>query len=564
MTDKRLKTADLEMALEEKTGLSLRDTNVQVDRLAKSPAKALSTPNGKNKENASKKQQKISGFFTPKSAKPSKPDTPESNSKKGQASLLSFFSPKNAKPKSEVSTEKKEKIIDNQNSKIENSKNIDESDETRIEPKEVNATDLQQKVKRCDVKIQKMSATDIEHYTRRIEEDKCAEVEEEADKISSSSEEESESDWEGDSDDGFKKAANKPKPKKLVKKKGAAGRQRAALNAPIVIPGAMKSELSAYEKLRDDNIKAREDMLDALVADFQSFKNDSGIKAKENKPKKKRTFDDAFRSSGFMPLERRKSSRLADKPEDGSEKLGSEVWGDEARERERREFRLAEEASDYDEDDYANHEIRVKKTHSGKWEKDPNVNVLTPEEVTPSMLKKVHDGGQKKYNTSIGTTCHQCRQKTTDTKTICRSGECVGVRGQFCGSCLRNRYGEDAREALKDPHWKCPPCRNFCNCSICRNRNGKGATGILIHLAMANGFDNVADYIKSLTEGKRKKKVEKDEDSEDEDNNDGESEEDEENHDEDGNEADEDSNDNDKKEENDVNKDQGAIEDEGA
>ena len=524
----------------------------------------MSTPNGKNKENASKKQQKISVFFTPKSAKPSKPDTPESNSKKGQASLLSFFSPKNAKPKSEVSTEKKEKIIDNQNSKIENSKKIDESDETRIEPKEVNATDLQQKIKRCDVKIQKMSATDREHYTRRIEEDKCAEVEEEADKISSSSEEESESDWEGDSDDGFKKAANKPKPKKLVKKKGAAGRQRAALNTPIVIPGAMKSKLSAYEKLRDDNIKAREDMLAALMADFQSFKNDSGIKAKENKPKKKRTFDDAFRSSGFMPLERRKSSRLADKPEDGSEKLGSEVWGDEARERERREFRLAEEASDYDEDDYANHEIRVKKTHSGKWEKDPNVNVLTPEEVTPSMLKKVHDGGQKKYNTSIGTTCHQCRQKTTDTKTICRSGECVGVRGQFCGSCLRNRYGEDAREALKDPHWKCPPCRNFCNCSICRNRNGKGATGILIHLAMANGFDNVADYIKSLTEGKRKKKVEKDEDSEDEDNNDGESEEDEENHDEDGNEADEDKNDNDKKEENDVNKDQGAIEDEGA
>ena len=85
----------------------------------------------------------------------------------------------------------------------------------------------------------------------------------------------------------------------------------------------------------------------------------------------------------------------------------------------------------------------------------------------------------------------------------------------------------------------------------------------MIHLAMANGFDNVADYIKSLTEGKRKKKVEKDEDSEDEDNNDGESE-DEENDDEDCDEADEDKNDNDKKEGNDVNKDQGAIEDEGA
>lgn len=44
-----------------------------------------------------------------------------------------------------------------------------------------------------------------------------------------------------------------------------------------------------------------------------------------------------------------------------------------------------------------------------------------------------------------------CRQKTLDTKTICRSGSCVGVRGQFCGPCLKNRYGESAEEALKDP-----------------------------------------------------------------------------------------------------------------
>jgi hypothetical protein len=26
-----------------------------------------------------------------------------------------------------------------------------------------------------------------------------------------------------------------------------------------------------------------------------------------------------------------------------------------------------------------------------------------------------------------------------------RSGECSGVRGQFCGRCLEIRYGEDAR-----------------------------------------------------------------------------------------------------------------------
>lgn len=29
-----------------------------------------------------------------------------------------------------------------------------------------------------------------------------------------------------------------------------------------------------------------------------------------------------------------------------------------------------------------------------------------------------------------GTSCHQCRQKTNDMKTICRSGACFGVRGQ--------------------------------------------------------------------------------------------------------------------------------------
>lgn len=52
---------------------------------------------------------------------------------------------------------------------------------------------------------------------------------------------------------------------------------------------------------------------------------------------------------------------------------------------------------------------------------------------------------------SQGSSCHQCRQKTLDTKTVCRSGFCVGVKGQFCGLCLRNRYGEDLRTVLLDP-----------------------------------------------------------------------------------------------------------------
>ena len=126
-------------------------------------------------------------------------------------------------------------------------------------------------------------------------------VEDASEKSSNYSEKESDSDWEGDSDDEFKKASKKPWPKKVVRKKGTAGRQRAAVSASIVNPDANESELSAYEKLRNDNIKARESELAALMADIRSFNNDSGFKANEYKPKKtKRTFDKAFLRSGNL------------------------------------------------------------------------------------------------------------------------------------------------------------------------------------------------------------------------------------------------------------------------
>ncbi|XP_067649322.1 cell division cycle-associated protein 7-like [Haliotis asinina] len=104
----------------------------------------------------------------------------------------------------------------------------------------------------------------------------------------------------------------------------------------------------------------------------------------------------------------------------------------------------------------------------------------------------------KKYDSYYGSSCHQCRQKTQDMKTVCRSGKCFGVRGQFCGPCLRNRYGEDAKEALKNPNWMCPPCRGICNCSFCRKKAGKSCTGILIHLARENGFSDVNAYLQSF------------------------------------------------------------------
>ncbi|XP_046870200.1 cell division cycle-associated protein 7-like [Hypomesus transpacificus] len=121
------------------------------------------------------------------------------------------------------------------------------------------------------------------------------------------------------------------------------------------------------------------------------------------------------------------------------------------------------------------------------------------EEVTEEELELVADSlTEKVYSSSTGTTCHQCRQKTVDTKTSCRSETCRGLQGQFCGPCLRNRYGENVKTALLDPMWTCPPCRGICNCSFCRLRDGRCPTGILLPLAQYHGFSDVHSYLSSL------------------------------------------------------------------
>lgn len=104
----------------------------------------------------------------------------------------------------------------------------------------------------------------------------------------------------------------------------------------------------------------------------------------------------------------------------------------------------------------------------------------------------------KVYDRVNGTTCHQCRQKTIDTKTICHNKNCRGVRGQFCAPCLLNRYGESLVEALRNKEWVCPPCRKICNCSFCLPKRGKPPTGIMIHLAKDSGCDNVHEYLNKM------------------------------------------------------------------
>ena len=135
---------------------------------------------------------------------------------------------------------------------------------------------------------------------------------------------------------------------------------------------------------------------------------------------------------------------------------------------------------------------------------DPNKNILMPKDISADMLSKISAKfADKTYNQTTGTSCHQCRQKTADTKTICRSGKCVGVRGQFCGRCLQIRYGESVRDALLDPTWSCPPCKGRCNCSICMKRQGKGATGVLFNIAKTKGFNNVSAFLVN-SQGKSK------------------------------------------------------------
>lgn len=175
---------------------------------------------------------------------------------------------------------------------------------------------------------------------------------------------------------------------------------------------------------------------------------------------------------------------------------------------------------DADEEQYDNlSETKIKKQiyNISKVTYNSN-NIPSVDEITDEMLANVATKSSLKEYCSInGSSCHQCRQKTLDTKTVCRSGECIGIRGQFCGICLRGRYGEDILTVLKDPvcfifsyihiiylffliiiilqDWACPPCRGLCNCSICRTKSGLSPTGMLAPLAKEEGYSSVMDYL---------------------------------------------------------------------
>ncbi|XP_031255872.1 uncharacterized protein LOC116113852 isoform X1 [Pistacia vera] len=104
--------------------------------------------------------------------------------------------------------------------------------------------------------------------------------------------------------------------------------------------------------------------------------------------------------------------------------------------------------------------------------------------------------GGRIYDSENGKTCHQCRQKTRDFMADCKSQkrdkQCTI---KFCHKCLLNRYGEKAEDVALLVDWKCPKCRDICNCSCCMKKKGQKPTGQLFYTAKATGFSSVSEML---------------------------------------------------------------------
>ncbi|NWV83618.1 CDA7L protein, partial [Dasyornis broadbenti] len=242
-----------------------------------------------------------------------------------------------------------------------------------------------------------------------------------------------------------------------------------------------QEESSSALLKRAINIKENKAMLAQLLAELNSIPDLFPVKTPASTPSKQKKTPRRTFSEGQI-ARRMNPTRNARPPE----KFALENFTVSA-------VKFAEHIRSYRQQNLLKRLMR-KRRRSSKYSSHRPVEDITEEDLD-NIAITVRD---KIYDKVLGSTCHQCRQKTTDTKTICRNQGCGGVRGQFCGPCLRNRYGEDVKSALLDPAWICPPCRGVCNCSYCRRRDGRCATGMLIHLAKFYGYNNVKEYLESL------------------------------------------------------------------
>ncbi|XP_030756304.1 cell division cycle-associated protein 7-like [Sitophilus oryzae] len=265
--------------------------------------------------------------------------------------------------------------------------------------------------------------------------------------------------------------------------------------------GGNSDNEDSVEEIRRRNIEAMNTLLNSIrdsELEKQFKAQNKMFIAKKELPKEKvkkrrRGGDIAFRFNGFIPFETRKSSRLQNKEpeykendlEDVSETLQTTYL-------KRPNYHISE----YTLDDLE--EIVARPRRKSIKRKVEERIVIPAEDVTQAMINNIALRVKGKKYSSEGTTCHQCRQKTLDQKTCCRSKECTGIQGMFCGVCIKNRYGEDAAVVLKDPNWICPVCRGICNCSICRTRQGKRPTGVLVPVAQQQGFISVSHFLQNL------------------------------------------------------------------
>ncbi|PFH46178.1 hypothetical protein AMATHDRAFT_43745 [Amanita thiersii Skay4041] len=113
--------------------------------------------------------------------------------------------------------------------------------------------------------------------------------------------------------------------------------------------------------------------------------------------------------------------------------------------------------------------------------------------------------------------CHQCSRKrdamdsiqcTTATRSVLGdklSAKRPRCNAKFCKSCLKNRYGEDLEKIkqqaalIDDGHigytFKCPKCRDICNCARCRKSKGLEPTGNLVNAAREAKVSSAAQLL---------------------------------------------------------------------
>ncbi|XP_063685595.1 uncharacterized protein LOC134819537 [Bolinopsis microptera] len=253
-------------------------------------------------------------------------------------------------------------------------------------------------------------------------------------------------------------------------------------------------KISEYERSRLDKIRRNKALLDSLFPDLKESKekirSSLSMKRKQRRRSDSAPYTVPNRVSGPVVVRRNPGRKARNSLTPSHCPPGATVC-------------QKTESCSLD-DDYYKYESKIRVYRN--YTSDPVEIDLDSDEETEEereeriklMQKPAHHVMEKKYDRTHGTTCHQCRQKTLDGKTRCNNKNCVGVRGQFCGVCLLNRYGEDAETAIADKTWVCPPCKGYCNCSVCLSKKGKAPTGVLHPFARERGFNSVKDYLASF------------------------------------------------------------------